>query len=63
MDVNAIDLAGVADRTSPTELQVAAADNLKRVLPAGRADWTRDPGLTGCCAYLETKTVWHPIGV
>ena len=34
MDVNAIDLAG-APEGSATELQVAAADNLKRVLRAG----------------------------
>ena len=66
MDVNAIDLAGAADAERPRDLEVAAADNLKRVLrpPDARADWTRRPrASSGCCAYLETKTVWHPIGV
>jgi acyl-CoA reductase-like NAD-dependent aldehyde dehydrogenase len=65
MDVNAIDLAGVApDAVKP--LEVAAADNLKRVLrpaPTGEPDWTETPGVERMLAMLETKTVWHPIGV
>jgi acyl-CoA reductase-like NAD-dependent aldehyde dehydrogenase len=66
MDVNAIDLSGVAgDLTLATDLEVAAADNLKRVrrAPEAEPDWTADPGLTPMTAFLETKTVWHPIGV
>lgn len=65
MDVNAIDLTGVAgDDALATELEVAAADNLKRVrrAPALEPDWTLDPGLEPMTAFLETKTVWHPIG-
>jgi acyl-CoA reductase-like NAD-dependent aldehyde dehydrogenase len=62
MDVNAIDLAG-APEDSATELQVAAADNLKRVLRPERTDWTATPGLARMLHHLETKTVWHPIGV
>jgi acyl-CoA reductase-like NAD-dependent aldehyde dehydrogenase len=66
MDVNAIDLTGVAgDNALATELEQAAAENLKRVLraPDGEPDWTRPPGLDRMTAFLETKTVWHPIGV
>ena len=66
MDVNAIDLVGVAgDHELATSLEVAAAENLKRVrrAPATEPDWTRDPGLDAMTAFLETKTVWHPIGV
>ena len=66
MDVNAIDLTGIAGETSlATDLEVAAADNLKRVrrAPAAEPDWTADPGLEAMTAFLETKTVWHPIGV
>ncbi len=62
-DVNAIDLAG-ADPEPATELERAAADNLKRVLrpaPEG-VDWAAEPGLERMTAFLETKTVWHPIG-
>ena len=66
MDVNAIDLCGLAgDATLATELEVAAADNLKRVrrAPAAEPDWTAEPELDAMTAFLETKTVWHPIGV
>ena len=66
MDVNAIDLTGIAGDTAlATDLEVAAADNLKRVrrAPAAEPDWTQDPGTDAMTAFLETKTVWHPIGV
>ncbi|HEX6921555.1 MAG TPA: aldehyde dehydrogenase family protein [Actinomycetes bacterium] len=62
MDVNAIDLAG-APTELLTELEVAAADNLKRVVRQAPVDWSATPDLGRLLAYLETKTVWHPIGV
>jgi acyl-CoA reductase-like NAD-dependent aldehyde dehydrogenase len=66
-DVNGIDLTG-ADPALAAELEVEAASNLKRVLrpPAASAspeDWTADPGTSRLTAWLETKTVWHPLGV
>ncbi|MGN0063208.1 MAG: aldehyde dehydrogenase family protein [Nocardioides sp.] len=64
MDVNAIDLTGVTDAELATSLEVAAADNLKRVRrPAPGTDWLAEPGLDRMTQFLETKTVWHPIGV
>lgn len=66
MDVNAIDLAGVAGSAElATSLEVAAADNLKRVrrAPDAEPDWSADPGLGAMTAFVETKTVWHPIGI
>ncbi|MCP9944834.1 aldehyde dehydrogenase family protein [Streptomyces somaliensis] len=62
-DVNALDLTG-ADPGLARDLEVAAADNLKRVLRPreGGADWTADPGTGRLTAFLETKTVWHPTG-
>ncbi|MFD7083528.1 aldehyde dehydrogenase family protein [Streptomyces sp. NPDC002181] len=61
-DVNAIDLAG-ADAALAKELEIAAADNLKRVLrPQPVDDWSADPGTSRMTAFLETKTVWHPTG-
>lgn len=61
-DVNAIDLAG-ADAALAKELEIAAADNLKRVLrPQPVDDWAADPGTHRMTAFLETKTVWHPTG-
>ncbi|MEV0965830.1 MULTISPECIES: aldehyde dehydrogenase family protein [unclassified Streptomyces] len=60
-DVNAIDLTG-AEAQLATELEVAAADNLKRVLRRRAEDWTAEPGTDRLTAFLETKTVWHPTG-
>ena len=56
MDVNALDLCG-ADGDAP-ELERLAADNVKRVVH-GRAD-VQSPW--EIAAFLELKTVWHPIG-
>lgn len=67
-DVNGIDLTG-ADAALAKELEIAAADNLKRVARPQRVDgdgdgedWTADPGTHRLTAFLETKTVWHPTG-
>jgi acyl-CoA reductase-like NAD-dependent aldehyde dehydrogenase len=59
MDVNAIDITGATDRTA---LQVSAADNIKRVF--WREDnWSQTPDLERMRAFLEFKTIWHPIGL
>ncbi|WP_153813355.1 aldehyde dehydrogenase family protein [Streptomyces sp. SUK 48] len=60
-DVNAIDLAG-ADEELAKELEIAAADNLKRVLRPRDVDFTATPGTERLTAFLETKTVWHTTG-
>jgi acyl-CoA reductase-like NAD-dependent aldehyde dehydrogenase len=57
MDVNAIDLTG-ADGAVP-DLERLAADNVKRVVrstPDAQSPWEIE-------AFLELKTVWHPIGL
>jgi acyl-CoA reductase-like NAD-dependent aldehyde dehydrogenase len=65
MDVNGLDLTGVEDPALATSLEVAAADNLKRVrrAPLADVDWLATPGTDRLTDWLETKTVWHPIGV
>ena len=66
MDVNALDLTGLAgDPDTARNLEIAAAENLKRVLraPDEEPDWTLEPGLERMTAFLETKTVWHPVGI
>jgi acyl-CoA reductase-like NAD-dependent aldehyde dehydrogenase len=65
MDVNAIDLAGATDETLAKDLEVAAAENLKRVRRpgAGGSDWTAPPGIDRMTSFLEPKTVWHPKGI
>lgn len=56
MDVNAIDLAGADAELA--ELERLAAENVKRVVHSGegQSPWH-------AAAFLELKTVWHPIGV
>jgi acyl-CoA reductase-like NAD-dependent aldehyde dehydrogenase len=61
-DVNALDLTGAAPGAR-AELQAAAAENVKRVYVPRAGDWTAAPGLSRLNAFVETKTVWHPIGV
>ena len=56
MDVNALDLAG-SDGDTP-ELERAAASNVKRVV-RGRSD-VQSPW--EIAAFVELKTVWHPVG-
>jgi acyl-CoA reductase-like NAD-dependent aldehyde dehydrogenase len=62
MDVNAIDLAGVPGDLVQ-DLEEKAAENLKRVLRPEETDWRDEPGTARMTAFLETKTVWHPVGV
>ena len=63
-DVDGIDLTG-APAGRAMELEREAAGTIKRVVrpPAHEPDWTADPGLSRMTPFLETKTVWHPIGV
>ena len=55
MDVNAIDVTGADGDIAA--LEVLAAENVKRVV---RAREDRSPWEVG--AFMELKTVWHPIG-
>ncbi len=57
MDVNAIDVTGADGLRA--DLERAAAENVKRVV-AGKPD---GQSLYDISAFLELKTVWHPIGV
>ena len=68
MDVNGIDLTGVAGLGNlGADLEQAAAENLKRVKrpPAKEPSWTSADaeGLDRIVDFIETKTVWHPVGV
>jgi acyl-CoA reductase-like NAD-dependent aldehyde dehydrogenase len=57
-DVNALDLAG-AGELDWVDLQIAAADTLKRVLPPEQGEDAAAPSLDRIVAFTETKTVWH----
>jgi acyl-CoA reductase-like NAD-dependent aldehyde dehydrogenase len=59
-DVNALDLAG-AGALDWVDLQIAAAETLKRVLPP--QDGVPAPSVERVTFFTETKTVWHPKGL
>ena len=67
MDVNAIDLTGVAGDADarhrrsrwPRPRTSSGYAAPRPPSPTGPLD----PGLDAMTAFLETKTVWHPIGV
>jgi acyl-CoA reductase-like NAD-dependent aldehyde dehydrogenase len=63
MDVNALDVTGVGSREDVADLQRMGADNVKRVFWPSALDWDSDPGLERLKAFVEIKTVWHPMGV
>jgi acyl-CoA reductase-like NAD-dependent aldehyde dehydrogenase len=63
MDVDAIDLTG-AEPAGRAELARLAAENVKRVLvPRADEDWSAAPGTRRLLAFVETKTLWHPVGI
>ena len=63
MDVNAIDLTGAA-RGGPGRAGTAGGrERQAGVRAAERADWAAAPRPARMLAFLETKTVWHPVGI
>ena len=63
MDVNAVVYCD-EDADTARRVQLAAADNIKRVVLRAGLDWNTDESQS---PYLirdtqETKTTWHPIG-
>jgi len=64
LDVDGLDLAGLAG-TDTRDVEIAAAENVKRVLsaPSTPPDWsTMPPGARRIVAWTDLKTVWHPKG-
>lgn len=62
-DVNALDLTGMAPGDDATAAEREAAGTIKRVMrPAPGTDWSADPGIARLRFFVETKTVWHPMG-
>jgi acyl-CoA reductase-like NAD-dependent aldehyde dehydrogenase len=61
-DVNALDLSGVTG-AARADLQRTAADTVKRVHLPREDDWLAEPSIDRLGAFVETKTVWHPVGV
>ncbi|MCU1636328.1 MAG: aldehyde dehydrogenase [Cryobacterium sp.] len=61
-DVNALDLLGAGD-LDWVDLQIAAADTLKRVYPPENGADAGSPSLDRIIAFTETKTIWHTKGL
>lgn len=59
-DVNGIDIGAISDANLCVALAKKAAVNVKRVYDKPVSATT--PGTSRLRAWLETKTVWHPIG-
>jgi acyl-CoA reductase-like NAD-dependent aldehyde dehydrogenase len=57
MDIDGMDISGI-DKKKRTALKEAGAENLKRI---HHFDDAQTP--TRIYAFMEAKTVWHPIGV
>ena len=56
MDIDGLDISGLAIK-SHAAIRIAGADNLKRIYSFNSSD----PGRI--LAFLENKTLWHPIGL
>jgi len=57
MDIDAVDISGLSKKQE-TEVRVAGADNLKRI-----HRFTEIKSPQRVLAFVENKTVWHPIGI
>lgn len=58
MDINGLDVSGVDEPSLISDIKTAGAQNLKRIHSFG-------PGQNPqrILAFMEAKTIWHPIGV
>ncbi|MSO27933.1 MAG: aldehyde dehydrogenase family protein [Candidatus Nanopelagicales bacterium] len=61
-DVNAIDLTGVTSAELAKNLEVEAAGTVKRIRRPAQPNWLATPDLGHLRSFVETKTVWHPLG-
>jgi acyl-CoA reductase-like NAD-dependent aldehyde dehydrogenase len=65
MDVNAIDISGLSEDLRP-EVERLGAENVKRIVRAddGQREWLSERAQSpyAVTAFMEMKTVWHPMG-
>ena len=65
MDVNAIDISGLSEDLRP-DVERLGAENVKRIVRAddGQRDWMSERAQSpyAVTAFMEMKTVWHPMG-
>jgi len=56
MDIDGMDITGISSKNEG-KLRLAGAENLKRIFTFKKAEPAR------ILAFMESKTVWHPIGL
>jgi acyl-CoA reductase-like NAD-dependent aldehyde dehydrogenase len=65
MDVNALDISGLSEDQRP-EVERLGAENVKRIVRAddGQRAWLTERAQSpyAVTAFMEMKTVWHPMG-
>lgn len=58
MDIDALDISGITDPALIADIKIAGAENLKRI-----HIFTAHQSPDRILAFMESKTIWHPIGV
>jgi acyl-CoA reductase-like NAD-dependent aldehyde dehydrogenase len=58
MDINGLDISGIDEPSFISEVKISGAQNLKRIHSFGPGKNPRR-----ILAFMEAKTIWHPIGV
>lgn len=64
-DVNGIDITGAAPAARADLLRAASGTVKRTYSPVGATeeDWATEPTLRRMASFVETKTVWHPLGL
>jgi len=58
MDINGLDISGVSEPSLISDIKTSGAQNLKRI-----HSFSRGQNPHRILAFMEAKTIWHPIGV
>lgn len=58
MEIGALDISGIENSSDIAEIKVAGAQNLKRIHSFGQI-----ASPERILAFMESKTIWHPIGI
>jgi acyl-CoA reductase-like NAD-dependent aldehyde dehydrogenase len=58
MDINGLDITGIVEPSAIADIKIAGADNLKRI-----HSFEDNVSPQRILAFMEAKTIWHPIGV
>jgi acyl-CoA reductase-like NAD-dependent aldehyde dehydrogenase len=58
MDIDGLDISGISEPSDVAEIKAAGAQNLKRI-----HSFTQVATPERILAFMEVKTIWHPIGI